>query len=414
MACDNNNEMRPGDAMDSTTFDYQQWQQCFDEFSQSYYWNTQTNECTWDPSQYLYQQLLSQANNIFTNNNGKKESVPTSSADVLSSSIKNSSYNNESPSKKRRQSIDNDVSNEKIKIKKPLSGIVSYDSENDESLDNDSKNDEQDDNDDDDDDDGDIDEFIEQVLHDTNIPESKENTIKSFKTTCRTIIDKLKALEKICDKESFVNIYATRIQIEVRLEDVIAGHLKTSYALEKLELAKERLHEYENKCEKLIRINDTQSVEPESTDAQNKHYFQNLLSLPIPPPPPSPTVIQTVDNDDALEMFYAQINDENPVNVKAETTTTTKFSEALLSSPAMLYIGKNTDDNSTATTEQASSSSAAAVTAAPKVTVKHHVQNNDNKEKKSKKREPSKNMSTSLIQKWQTARQELIETTRTN
>lgn len=32
--------------------DQSEWKECFDESSQSvYYWNTKTNECTWDPPQ---------------------------------------------------------------------------------------------------------------------------------------------------------------------------------------------------------------------------------------------------------------------------------------------------------------------------------------------------------------------------
>ncbi|CAF0791468.1 unnamed protein product [Rotaria sp. Silwood1] len=271
-----------------------EWKECFDETSQSiYYWNTITNECSWDPP------------SIASQNDRTGKSMNSTDADEVNIE------------KKRQQSITDNKSPKKIK--KP-SLIAEYASSESETSDDEEENVD------------DIDELLNEVLD----KEKKDKKCQQsdlyplFEADCRAAIARLMDLG---DKN--MEIFTLRIQLETRLEDCLSGHLSKSYAVSKLEQALIRIEEFE----KLFLTSSTllptipEPLKPPLTSSE----MALLLSLPPPPPPPSPPPPPTFpsasshDDDQTLQLFYAQLNCDPPDSTSSifdvETTMTNMKSE---------------------------------------------------------------------------------------
>ncbi len=93
------------------------------------------------------------------------------------------------------------------------------------------------------------------------------------------------------------------------MEDCLAGHLSKSYAVSKLEQALIQIDELEK-----IHLTPAPSLyvpEP-SKPSLTTSDMALLLSLPPPPPPPSPPPPLTNIDDQNLQLFYAQLNGDQP------------------------------------------------------------------------------------------------------
>ncbi len=92
------------------------------------------------------------------------------------------------------------------------------------------------------------------------------------------------------------------------MEDCLAGHLSKSYAVSKLEEALIQIDEFE----KLHLTSAPLSYIPEPPKPSlTTSEMALLLSLPPPPPPPSPPP-PTNKDDQTLQLFYAQLNCDQP------------------------------------------------------------------------------------------------------
>ncbi|CAF1281304.1 unnamed protein product [Rotaria sordida] len=255
------------------THEKSEWKECFDETSQSiYYWNTITNECSWDPPSI------------------------SSQTDLIEKSI--NSTNSEGINKKKRQQSITDNKSPK-KLKKP-SIIAEYASSESETSEDDEENVD------------DIDELLNEVLDKEEKKDKKcqqTDLYPLFEADCRAAIARLIDLG---DKKP--EIFTLRIQLETRLEDCLSGHLSKSYAVSKLEQALIQIEEFE----KLLLTastslpTTTEPLKPPLTSSD----MALLLSLPPPPPPPSsppppfdfPSSSANDDHDQTLQLFYAQLN----------------------------------------------------------------------------------------------------------
>ncbi|CAF1068642.1 unnamed protein product [Adineta ricciae] len=236
-----------------------EWKQCFDETSQTaYYWNTKTNECSWDPPPV--------------------ESSTSTSID-------------EETKKRDREFAADTKLPKKLKKPKLIAEYTSSESESDED---------------------DIDELLEEVLDQND--KMQKNKIPPvdpyplFEADCRAAIARLVDLG---DRSAEISIL--RVQLETRLEDTLAGHLTKSYAVSKLDEALVQIEE----LEKLYVTTNplpmtTEPAKPSLTTSE----MALLLSLPPPPPPPSPPPppicpqLSSNENEKALQMFYAQLQSE--------------------------------------------------------------------------------------------------------
>ncbi|CAF2370580.1 unnamed protein product [Rotaria sp. Silwood2] len=258
-----------------------EWKECFDETTQSiYYWNTITNECSWDPP------------SIASENHLTEKSINSTSDDGVNIE------------KKRQQSISDNKSQKKPK--KP-SIIAEYASSESETSGDDEENVD------------DIDELLNEVLDKEEKKDKKCQQTDSyplFEVDCRAAIARLIDLD---DKNT--EIFTLRIQLETRLEDSLSGHLSKSYAVSKLEQALIQIEEFE----KLLLTSSTslptttEPLQPPLTSSD----MALLLSLPPPPPPPSPPPPPTFppsssnDDDETLQLFYAQLNYDPPESMSS-------------------------------------------------------------------------------------------------
>ncbi|CAF0926867.1 unnamed protein product, partial [Didymodactylos carnosus] len=354
------NNIQNGDSAMLASY-YQQWQQCFDKSSGLYYyWNKDTNECTWDSPFYNYQQMmLTQVNEIFSKNITEKviqseekdeeiketkdddndEEQLVYGPDTLPTDKKQKSANLNKPTlmklSKKRQSVDNFTKQEIKKVKRSLI-VASYDSDDEQSMNSEDDNETVDD------------QFVEGMLEQTL---ELKNTDRTMQIQCRTVLEKLRALETICDIiEKKNNITNSRIQLEVRFEDVLAGVLKKSYFCQKLELANEQLNEYENVSgtdgTKLVWSSDDKSYSSVQKVVSETNISVNndptiYLSLPPPPPPAEQAPCNNDAEDDALQMFYeniAQLDCDKKI-IDGDT------SRIALSSPGLIYIQPSSSDS---------------------------------------------------------------------
>ena len=147
------------------------------------------------------------------------------------------------------------------------------------------------------------------------------------------------------------------------MEDCLAGHLSKSYAVSKLEQTLIKIDELEK-----LHLTPAPSLyvpEP-SKPSLTTSEMALLLSLPPPPPPPSPPPPLTTNTDDqTFQLFYAQLNGDQPDPV-----------------PVLSDAGKPT--------------------VVSKSESHHHHHHKDKKSASQRKTLP-----TDLIQKWTHARQEL-------
>jgi len=236
-----------------------EWKQCFDETTQAiYYWNTKTNDCSWEPPTITSNHHLTEKPTNSTNTDGINKK------------------------KKRQQTtVDNKLSK---KMKKPCL-IAEYASTESESGEED-----------------DIDELLNEVLDKDKIVKQAD-IYPLFEADCRAAIARLIDLG---DKTT--EIFTLRIQLQTRLEDCLAGYLSKSYAVSKLEQALIQIDEFE----KLRLTSPPLPIvsEPPLTTSE----MARLLSLPPPPPPPSPPPLPSSSNEDdtTLQLFYAQLNCDQP------------------------------------------------------------------------------------------------------
>lgn len=209
-----------------------EWQQCFDETTQAiYYWNTKTNECSWDPP-------------------------PISDTQQSTSELN---------SKKRSQTTVESKSPKKLKSKSLIAEYTSSESENE--VEEEEEDEEGNVNE--------IDELLEEVLEKKDEPLPSTDLYPLFEADCRAALARLSDL---ADRSK--DILALQIQLETRLEDCLAGYLAKSYAVRKLEEALVQIDEFE-------RIHLTTTMKPIKPSLTTSEMAL-LLSLPPPPPPPSP------------------------------------------------------------------------------------------------------------------------------
>ncbi|CAF1283667.1 unnamed protein product [Rotaria magnacalcarata] len=274
---------------DNHSEEQSEWKECFDETSKSiYYWNTVTNECSWEPPLNTPQDYLTEK--------------PENTTNII-----------DGISKKKRQQQSTMENKSPKKLKKP-SLIAEYDSSESEASEEEEEEEENDD---------DIDELLNQVLDKEENKDKKQKQIDLyplFETDSRAAIARLNDMG-----DTRTEISTLRLQIETRLEDCLSGHLSKSYAVSKLEQALIQIEEFE----KLLQTSTPLPTVTEPLQAPlTSSDMALLLSLPPPPPPPSPPPLSSNEDDKTLQLFYAQLNcDQHESILDTETTTSIMKSE---------------------------------------------------------------------------------------